>query len=85
MYQIPVRSGNVVRETMTIALFLKTMIYTVSEVKQWVPEDQVNEFKSVTRSQLDKHWAGVINTDDSSLSQISTPVTLLRHHDTRTN
>ena len=57
----------------------------MSGVKQWVPEDQVNEFKSVTRSQLDKHWAGVINTDDSSLSQISTPVTLLRHHDTRTN
>ena len=70
MYQIPVRSGNVVRETMTIALFLKSMIYTVSEVKQWVPEDQVKEFKSVTRSQLDKRWAGVINTDNSSLSQI---------------
>jgi hypothetical protein len=55
MYQIPVRSGNVVRETMTIALFLKSMIYTVSEVKQWVPEDQVKEFKSVMRSELDKH------------------------------
>jgi len=55
MYQIPVRSGNVVRENMATVLFVKSIIYTVSEVKQWVPEDQVKEFKSVTRSQLDKH------------------------------
>jgi hypothetical protein len=71
MYQIPVRSGNGVRENMAaMKLFFKSMIYTVSEVKQWVPEDQVKEFKSVTRSQLDKHWAGAINTDNSSLSKI---------------
>jgi hypothetical protein len=70
LYQIAVRSGNVVRETVATVLFFKSMIYIVSEVKKWVPEDQVKEFKSVTRSQHDKHWAGVINTDNSSLSQI---------------
>ena len=70
MYQIPVRSGTVVRENMATVLFFKSIIYTVSEVKQWAPEDEAKEFKWVTRSQLDKHWAGVINTDNSSLSKI---------------
>ena len=71
MYQIPVQSGNIVRENMaTVKLFFKSISYTVSEVKQWAPEDEAKEFKWVTRSQLDKHWAGVINTDNSSLSQI---------------
>ena len=55
MYQIPVRSGNVVRESMATVLFFKTMIDTVSEVKKWAPEDEAKEFKWVTRSQLDKH------------------------------
>ena len=72
LYQIAVRWGNVVRETVATVLFFKSIIYTVSEVKQWVPEDQVNEFKWVTRSELGKHWAGVINTDLFSLSQITT-------------
>ena len=73
MYQEnPVRSSNVVRENMVTVMFFKSTIYTVSEVKQWVPEDQVNEFKWVTRSELGKHWAGVINTDLFSLSQITT-------------
>jgi hypothetical protein len=39
MYQIPVRSGNVVRESMATVLFFKTMIDTVSKVPEWVPED----------------------------------------------
>jgi hypothetical protein len=70
MYQIPVRSGNVVRENMATALFFKSIIYTVSEVKQWAPEDEVKELKSVMRSELDNHRAGVINIDNSSLSKI---------------
>ena len=55
LYQIAVRSGNVVRETVATVLFFKSIIYTVSEVKQWAPEDEAKEFKWVTRSQLDKH------------------------------
>jgi len=39
LYQIAVRSGNVVRETVATVLFFKSMIYIVSEVKKWVPED----------------------------------------------
>ena len=70
MYQNPVRSSNVVRENMATVLFFKSTIYIASEVKQWVPEDQVKELKSVTGLELGKHWAGVINTDNSSLSQI---------------
>ena len=34
-----VRSGNAVRETVATVLFFKSMIYIVSEVKKWVPED----------------------------------------------
>jgi hypothetical protein len=73
MYQIPVRSGNVVRENMATVLFFKTMINTVSKVPEWVPEDDAKVFKSVTRSKLGKHWAWVINTDKSSLSKIKAP------------
>ena len=39
LYQIAVRSGNAVRETVATVLFFKSMIYIVSEVKKWVPED----------------------------------------------
>ena len=39
LYQIAVRSGNVVRETVATVLFFKSMIYIVSEEKKWVPED----------------------------------------------
>jgi hypothetical protein len=39
MYQIPVQSGNIVRENMATVLFFKSMMYIVSEVKKWVPED----------------------------------------------
>jgi hypothetical protein len=52
MYQIPVRSGNVVRENMATMLFFKSMIDTMSKVPQWVPDDQIKEFKSVIRSEL---------------------------------
>jgi hypothetical protein len=50
MYQIAVRSGNVVRDNMATVLFFKTMIDTVSKVMQWVPDDQIKEYKSVIRS-----------------------------------
>ena len=69
MYQIPVRSGDVVRESMATVLFFKTMIDTVSKVLQWVPDDQIKELKSVIRSEL-----GTLGWSDqhrySSLSQI---------------
>ena len=39
LYQIAVRSGNAVRETVATVLFFKIMIDTVSKVSEWVPED----------------------------------------------
>ena len=83
MYQIPVRSGNVVRENMATVLFFKTMIDTVSKVMQWVPDDQVKEFKSVMRSELD-----TLGWSDQHRQILAVPdlgTGDVRHHDTRMN
>jgi cell division protein FtsL len=49
------------------------MITTVSKVTEWVPEDQAKEFKVTTWSELGKHWAGIINTNDGTLYKIRAP------------
>jgi hypothetical protein len=76
LWQSGVRSGtvgNIVHVNKATVLFFRTMINTVSKVPEWVPEDDAKVFKSVTRSELGKHWAGVINTDKSSLPKIHAP------------